>query len=294
MTQDEKMPAAVVTPATRAAWVWLIPLAALAVAAGLVVTYVVKHGSVITVAMAEGYGIKTGDVVRCRGIVVGEVEAVQLTHDLRSVTLTVRLDPSAGHVAHEGARFWVVRPRVTITGVAGLDTVAGPRYLAVLPGKPDAPAASHFAALADAPVFETLSPGGLELMLTADRRGSLRAGAPVLYRGLVVGAVLSVDLAPGAQAVNVGVYVEPKFANLVRDNSLFWNVSGFDWTMGIHGLRVEVESLQALLDGGVAFATPDKPGKTVEDGHKFELLPRAEERWLEWKPDLSAKPAPAR
>ena len=38
-------------------------------------------------------------------------------------------------LACEGSRFWIVRPQVSLSRVAGLETVVGARYIGALPGK---------------------------------------------------------------------------------------------------------------------------------------------------------------
>ena len=280
----EAVPVAVVAAPRRLSWVWLIPVAAVVFVVVLVILFVVERGPVITITMAHGHGLKPNDVLRCRGIVAGQVEQVRLTDDQLAVQVEVRLDPTAADIARQGSRFWVVRPLFSLTGMAGLETIAGPNYLAVLPG--DGPRTRHFAALEDPPAVETIDPDGLQIILTADRRRSLRTGAPVLYRQVRIGSVLNVALADDASTVNIDVYVQRDYVHIVRENSKFWNVSGAAMDLGIKGLRFEFDSLQSVLDGGVAVATPDRPGKPVESGHRFKIHPEAENSWLKWKPDL--------
>ena len=278
------VPEADVQPVRHGRWVWVIPVLALFFAAGLYVVYAVKRGPVIAVSMSHGHGIKVNAVLRCRGIVVGEVVNVRLSQGLDGVDLQVRLDPAAAEIARAGSRFWVVRPRVGLTGVGGLETIAGPHYLAVVPGK--GPRQPRFVAHEHPPAVEVIDPNGLEIELSAERRGSLRSGAPITYRQVHIGKVLSVGLSADAASVQVRAYIEPHFAALVRDNSKFWNVSGVDLNLGIKGLRLGIESLQALLDGGVALATPDTPGKRVGTGHRFTLHDGSDDAWLQWRPRL--------
>ena len=281
-------PVATVRPARRVGWVWLIPVAAALFVGALYATYVVKRGPVITITMDEGHGIKAGDVLRCRGIVIGQVEAARVSDDCSEVSVRVRLDPAARAVARAGSRFWVVRPRVSLTSVGGLETITGPRYLAVVPGA--GARQTRFAALAEAPIVASADAGGFEVVLEAEQRGSLRPGSPITYRQVIVGTVLAVDLGPDATVVLVRAHIEPAHARLVRADTVFWNVSGADLRLGIKGLSFEVESLQALLDGGVALATPAPPGPPVEAGHRFKLHPRPQSAWLRWRPAL---PPPA-
>ena len=279
------VPQAKVVAKSRAWWVWIIPLLAAAFAVVLVATYMVKRGPVITISMSDGAGLKPTHVLRSRGIAVGEVEKVTLADDMSNVVVTVRLDPAARDIARAGSRFWVVRPRVSLTEVGGLETIAGPRYLAVLPGQ--GRLQTHFVAMDDPPVVDRIDPDGLEIALIADRRGSLRPGAPVLYRQVRVGTVLSVGLASDAASVEMRTYIRPAYTQLVRTDTRFWNVSGIDLDLGITGLSLEIESLQSVVDGGVALATPDEPGETVATGHRFALHRNVDSDWLEWRPVLA-------
>ena len=283
----EALPVATVRERRRSVWVWLIPAAAVVFAAALFVAYVIKRGPVINITMAHGYGLKAGDVLRCRGIVTGAVEQVRLTSGLSGVEAKVRLDPTAVDLARDGSRFWVVRPRVNLTGIVGLETIAGPRYLAVLPGS--GARRKRFEALDQPPSIESIAPDGLRITLVADRRRSLRPGAPVFYRQVRIGTVLRVELAADGVSVEVAAYIEPSFTHLVREDSRFWNVSGVDLELGLKGLRLEVESLQSILDGGISLATPDPPGVRVKTGHRFILHASAEKKWLGWRPVLSAE-----
>jgi hypothetical protein len=75
----------------------------------------------------------------------------------------------------------------------------------------------------------------------------------------------------------------------VRSNSVFWNAGGISADLGLHGLHVHAESLKALLSGGVAFATPPKPGHTVKAGSVFKLHAEAKDDWHKWQADYSSE-----
>ena len=61
----------------------------------------------------------------------------------------------------------------------------------------------------------------------------------------------------------------------MRANSVFWNAGGISADLGLSGLHIHAASLKALLSGGVAFATPPKPGAPVSEGSVFKLHPEA-------------------
>jgi len=102
--------------------------------------------------------------------------------------------------------------------------------------------------------------------------------------------VVGVELAADAKAVEISVRIEPVYAHLVRDNTRFWNVSGIGLDLGIGGLKLRAGSLESVLAGGIAFATPLKPGVQVDAGARFELADVPEDAWLKWAPEMRTGP----
>lgn len=278
-------PRAKVVTERRWSWAWLAPLAAIGVVAFLAYQSWEPAGPSLLLHFQQGYGLKPGDVLRHRGVVVGEVRSVHIAADLKQVDVTVALKHEAEPIARHGSRFWIVRPRIDFTAVEGLDTLVGPNYLAVLPG--DGPRELEFTGHEEPPLDERVEPGGLEIVLQSVERGGLRPGAAVYYRQFRVGTVMSVGLAADGSAVEARAYIRPHYRKLVRERSQFWNVGGLEFDAGwLKGLSVEVATAEDLLRGGVAFATPEDAGATVIDGHRFEVAAKAEETWREWSPSL--------
>src|SRR5690349_7584664 len=95
-------PTAVVVPSQqlrRTTRLWWVTLVAVIGAIVLVAMSLKSHGPTVTIRFAEGHGLKAGDVLRFRGISVGEVTDVVLTPELDHVAVKVRLEPKAAHVA---------------------------------------------------------------------------------------------------------------------------------------------------------------------------------------------------
>lgn len=128
--------------------------------------------------------------------------------------------------------------------------------------------------------------GGLDLWLETPALGSLSEGDHVFYREIPVGSVVAHELSRDSRSARVRINIQRRYASLVRSNSVFWNASGISAHLGLHGLEIETESLQAVLAGGVAFATPNKPGSLVKAGSVFRLHPEHKDEWLQWAPLL--------
>lgn len=286
MTGDE-IPKARVRRRRIFQWVWIVPVIAIAVAVYLVLQRMQDYGPQITVAFGDGGGLRVGQTpVRYRGVQIGEVTGVRLSPDQKHALVRIRLMRSAEGIAREGSQFWIVRPRVGFGAVTGLTTVLSGPEIHVIPGKPQAGAKHEFTGFESPPVGLE---GGLKIILRAERP-KMRADAPVYYRGVEVGVVHKIDLAPNALSADVHVVIFPRYASLVREGSAFWDVSGVNIKGGLlKGVEVEFESLRAFITGGIEFATP--PGTArAKSGTVYFLHGEAKKEWLAWAPKIAIPP----
>lgn len=274
--------------ARRVSLAWLVPVLIIAGVIAFVAWQTRQAtGPRVEITFADANGLEAGAPVVYLGTRVGVVRAVELTGDLSGVVVVAELEPHAAGLAREGTRFWVVRPEVSLRGVRGLDALLGPRYVAVQPMPGDRPRADTFTGSAGPPTGG-MEPEGLELVLRASNLSGVTPGAPVLYRGVRVGRVTGAALAGDATHAAVGVVIDERFAPLVRTDSRFWNAGGVGLDFGIfRGLTVSAGSLDSIVEGAVAFATPEDPGEAVGDGASFELATEPKEKWLEWEPVIN-------
>ncbi|MBU1330564.1 MAG: MCE family protein [Gammaproteobacteria bacterium] len=249
-------------------------------------------GTDITIHVPRGDGLSAGTTIRYRGLEVGKVEQIGLSDDLQSVVLRARLTQAQAQIARAGTRFWVVKPQVSLTGAANLETLVSGQYLEVLPAEQPGARQTEFEALLSPP-SQTVGEEGLRLTLSSARRSSLKEGVPVTYREVPVGKVLSYELGATADRVLIHVLIEPRYAPLVRTGSRFWNTTGIGVEAGLFkGVKVRTESLETLIEGGVAFATPEveQMGAEARPGQTFALFDEPQPEWLNWAPKIALEP----
>ena len=245
-------------------------------------------GIPVTIKVADADGLKVGTPIRFKGLDVGKVEAVDLSADLQSVLLKARITEVPERIARVGTQFWVVRPALGIVKTENLGTLITGQYLEVQPAAQNKGPQREFTALPEAP--EVIGPPqGLALVLSAPRRGSIKPGVPVTYREIPVGKVTGFELGQTADRVLIHILIEPRYVALVRGGSRFWNTSGFGFEFGlIKGATIRTESLETMIQGGIAFATPEgeQMGKPALPQQTFALFDKAEEEWLQWAPKI--------
>jgi len=286
----EELPKARVRRARLFRLVWVVPVVTLGIAAWLIFQHLRSIGPEIAITFSDGAGLRVGQTpLKYRGVSIGEVSQVELSPDQKHVVVRARLVGSAATIAREGSTFWIVRPQVGWGNVTGLSTVLSGPEIQVLTGKADGEAKREFKGQESAPVG--LETSGMKLVLRAERPMSMRATSPVYYRGVEVGVVQNVDLAPNATSADVHILIFQRYAPLVREGSAFWNVSGLSLKGNIlKGLEVDFESLRALVTGGVEFATPPNSAR-AKPGTVFFLHEQPKKEWLGWAPQIKLAPA---
>jgi paraquat-inducible protein B len=248
-----------------------------------------QKGTVISIKVDRADGLRTGTPIRFKGLDVGKIEDVDLSEDLQSVLLTARITEVPERIARVGSQFWVVKPELGLIKTSNLETLVTGQYIEVQPALKNLGPQNNFVALPTAPET-TKQEAGLSLVLSAARRGSLKTGVPVTYREITVGKVTGYELGQTADRVLIHILIEPKYAPLVRSGTRFWNTSGFDFDVGLfRGATVRTESLETMIQGGVAFATPDgeRMGSPALPEQTFALFDKFEDEWLTWAPKIS-------
>ena len=267
--------------------IWVVPLIAVAIAGWMGYRELRDRGPKITIDFADGAGVEAGKtVLEYKGVAAGVVESVELKPGLGGVTIRVHLNRSAASLASEGARFWIVHPEIGFSGVRGLDTLVSGVRLNVLPGS--GPRALHFTGLDTTPAPK-VTDQGRAFLLQCDRLGSLTAGAPVFYREFKVGQVEASRLSGDSTTVLIRIHLDAPYVDLVRTSTRFWNTGGFSFKVSLFGgAELKDTSLESLVTGGVAFATPDAQplAPPAPNGSQFTLAPDPDKEWLKWSPKI--------
>ena len=249
---------------------WLLPVIALMIAGWLVWNSWQEHGTTITIDFASADGIVAGRTpVRYQGVEVGTVQDIRLSNDLVKIEVTASIKRSMKDALRSGTQFWLVTPKASLAGVSGLDALVGGNYIGMMPGKGDAE--DHFVAQDTQPRFPQNN-GELMIHLHAPDLGSLSNGSLVYFRKIPVGHVYDYNLAQDKQGVSIDVLIDRRFTTLVKKESRFWNVSGIKTDIGLSGAKLQLESLAALVNGAIAFDSPDAAAPATQND-QFTLYP---------------------
>ncbi|EOI1395963.1 PqiB family protein [Citrobacter freundii] len=242
---------------------WLLPFIALMIAGWLIWGSYEDRGNTVTIDFMSADGIVPGRTpVRYQGVEVGTVQDINLSKDLRKIEVRVSIKSSMKDALRKDTQFWLVTPKASLAGVSGLDALVGGNYIGMMPGTGEEE--DHFVALDTQPKYR-LDNGDLMLHLRAPDLGSLNSGSLVYFRKIPVGRVYDYTINPNNQGVTIDVLIERRFTNLVKKGSRFWNVSGVNADVSLSGAKIKLESLAALVNGAIAFDSPEDSKPAAAD-----------------------------
>ncbi len=230
-------------------------------------------GAPVRISFKSGTGIVAGQTeVRHLGVPVGFVESAELNPAAREVDAIVRFLPEFEHLHDAGAVFTLVRPRISLEGISGLETIVGGPYIDCLPGGSGGTATRFAGRTQGNEGFETAQSEeeSLRVTLHAETLPAVSTGAPVLYRGLVAGHVR--EQAVGADGKpELHLVIRRDFAGAVTRNARFWNIPPASIQAGPGIFQIDVPSLETLALGAVAFDTFGPAAEPVKSGARFAL-----------------------
>ena len=248
---------------------WLLPVIAIFIASWLLFQHWQEKGVQITIDFQSASGIVSGRTpIRYQGVDVGIVQDVTLSNDLRRVIVTADIRKNLANALRKNTQFWLVTPKASLSGVSGLDALVGGNYISMLPG--DGEKQFQFVAQEVRPKAN-IDKNQQIITLTADNLGSLNVDSQVYYRKVPVGKVYSYAIRPDNQGIFIELSIDKQYAHLIRQDSHFWNVSGFQGNFNLKsGASIKMESVSALINGAIAFDSPEN-SPPAQENQQFVL-----------------------
>ena len=244
-----------VTQNRRISPFWLLPFIALCIGAILFFQIIQEQGVSVRITFANGEGLVADKTqIRYQGLQIGVVKKVNFTDNLQKVDVVANIYPEAKSILRENTKFWLVKPSASLAGISGLDALVSGNYITLQPG--DGDAKHEFIAETEGPIAQ-LNPGDLLIHLVADDLGSISIGASIYYKKMPVGKVYDYHFTEDGKKVEIDIVIDKPYAKFVKKDSHFWNISGINANIGVSGLNVNVDSLNAVVQGAAAFDSPN-------------------------------------
>ena len=219
-----------------------------------------------------------------KGVNVGKVTNVRL-NEKQQVEVKALIYSDFASFAKEETVYYLKKPRISLQEVAN----AGSTVMAVNIGviKSDNQVVqTKFEGLSGQPSVET-SHFGTVFKVEDITASSVNVDAPVYYKNVQIGKVSKIDLSEDGSKVVVDCLIYDKYKKLIRKNSEFYDISGFEMKFSIFsGSKVESNTFTSLLKGGLVVVTPYEYGEIANPKDKFTLVKTLREDWKSISPSI--------
>ncbi|MFZ4115369.1 MAG: MlaD family protein [Chthoniobacterales bacterium] len=216
-------------------------------------------GLILKLTAQEIPYLEEGSPITYRGVSIGGVMRKELMADGNSVVIAA-IQKQYVRLIHSNSHFWMIPAASLKIGPNGvqaeiqnlksmfLGTVAVDTF--ETPAE-EAKSGESFHLAANE---QEARVGNEEVrfQLHASEIPTLYVGAPILYRGVIVGKIEKKEV--DEQGVPcLTILIQKEFANTVHEKTVFWRLPGTKIQAGPGIVTAEITSLQALLQGGIAY-----------------------------------------
>ncbi|QKF67701.1 paraquat-inducible protein B [Arcobacter venerupis] len=219
-----------------------------------------------------------------KGVNVGKVTNVSLNEKQQVVVKALIYDDFTSF-AKEGTIFYLKKPRISLQEIAN----AGSTVMAVNIGVIKSDNTKYqikFEGLENQPSVEK-SYFGTVFKVEDPTASSVNVDSPVYYKNVQIGKVSKIDLSDDGSKVVVDCLIYDKYVKLIRKNSEFYDISGFEMKFSIFsGSSVESNTFTSLLKGGLVVVTPYEYGEIANPKDKFSLVKTLREDWKSISPSI--------
>lgn len=219
-----------------------------------------------------------------KGVNVGKVKKISLNEN-QKVEVQALIYDDYSSFAKEGTVYYLKKPRISLQEIAN----AGSTVMAVNIGVIKSESLNRqtkFVGLENQPSVEK-SQFGTVFKVEDVTASSVNVDAPVYYKNVQIGKVSKIDLSEDGSKVVVDCLIYDKYTKLIRKNSEFYDISGFEMKFSIFsGTKVESNTFTSLLKGGLVVVTPYEYGEIANPKDKFTLVKTLREDWKSISPSI--------
>ncbi len=218
-----------------------------------------------------------------KGVSIGKVIDMKL---LKSQKIKVKaiINENYNSFARDGTIFFLKKPKISLNEVSNVGSTVMAVNIGVIKG--NGKHKRRFKGYDKKPLFANLKDGRI-FKIEDKTASSIGEGSPIYYKNVQIGKVLRVDLKTDGSRGIISCLIWHRYAKLIRQNSKFYDISGFEMKFSIFsGSEIESNTFTSLLKGGLVVVTPEKYGKQANSKSKFILHKTLKKGWKKISPKI--------
>lgn len=228
----------------------------------------VAPGLPLLLLSEDASGFNPGDPVSYQGIKIGEVRRLNFADNGRFVETLININAQYRYLVNPNSQFYALNGINIKASLKGVNVQTAPLEniiaggIALYNAQPVNKSAQN-AGVNEKQLFR-LYPSKemaklgknafskpLTVSLLSKEMPSVIEGAPVYYHKFPIGEVSSFAIDNSA-LIRTNLQIKGQYRHLIKDNSVFWNISGFNIDAGFSGIKIQADSLLSIASGGIA------------------------------------------
>ncbi|MDX9961785.1 MAG: MlaD family protein [Aliarcobacter sp.] len=219
-----------------------------------------------------------------KGVNVGKVTDVKLNAN-QQVEVKALIYDDFNSFAKEDTIFYLKKPKISLQEVSNIGSTVMAVNIGVIKSSKQSKQ-TKFTGLNEQPSVDN-SHFGTIFKIEDPTASSVNVDAPVYYKNVQIGKVNKLDLSLDGSKVVVDCLIYNKYKKLIRKNSQFYDISGFEMKFSIFsGSKVESNTFTSLIKGGLVVVTPYEYDEMANPNDRFTLVKTLREDWKSISPSI--------
>jgi len=240
-----------------------------------------NDGNMIYLFASEAKGLRAGSGVFYRDIEVGYINEIMLAKDKKSLKLNIIINHEYTHLLNDSSLFYLRNAIEADVSLSSIKIKAGSLKSIIQGGiafdtdniraKRKKKSFKLHTSYSDIETSRYLNNGGKYITLHAESPKSVKSGTPIYYKRFKAGEVIDMNYNSQRDQVDIKIYIEKKFADKINSSTHFYNAGGLDVSVDFPKLRIDMESVESLVSGALAFVSLDKKAK-LKNSNVYRLF----------------------
>lgn len=204
----------------------------------------------ITLTFSSDAPVGVGTAIMLDKQKVGAIDDLEWDDKFEFLTAHAKLSLDITSLMRQDTQFWLESPGLSMDSVNVGDLLRG-TIVRLSPGViPAKTPVRKFEVLNESP-YVRFAKQGLHLTFTAEDVPGINKGSGIYYKSEVIGQVQWVEFNPYEQRFIIDALVFDRYASMLNEKSLFYNLSGIEFSAQLQGVKMSLPSLSQLINGGI-------------------------------------------
>lgn len=220
-----------------------------------------------------------------KGVKIGKVTNISLNKQQKAV-VKAQIFKDYEKFAKKGTIFYLKKPVISLQQVSDVGSALMAVNIGVETSKAKNIFKNSFAGFDKLPPIDKTHKG-ITFKVNSIHASKAGLNAPIYYKFVQIGKIHKKELSSDGSKVILHCQIDNRYTSLVRKNSKFYDISGFNVKFSIFsGSKVESNTFTSILKGGLVLVTPEDYTQKASSKDEFNLIEELPDGWDKITPNI--------